>query len=101
MFFFLFDQNYKLLKSSEKFKFNQLIGAKLYNGKMNYIIVFLFIGLVHFGQTNSILSNEFFTNYFTDNDFGSWTITGSNIPADHFFTQCGTERIFGGNYLDK
>jgi len=66
--------------------------------KMYSIIVLLFILPVCVTQNGqSILSSEFYTNYFTDNDFGNWTITGSSLPSDHFFSQCGTSRIFGGN----
>jgi len=60
---------------------------EIMNSKFGICLLFLLF-LVH--SNDLVLSNEFFTNYFTDNDFNTWTMSGNNIPADHFFTQCGS-----------
>jgi len=58
---------------------------------MNFNFAIFFISLLICIKTDdSVLSNEFITNYFTDNDISPWVMSGNTIPADHFFTQCGS-----------
>jgi hypothetical protein len=63
-------------------------------------VLFIWILCIFIIQTDdSIISKEFFTNYFTDEDLLLWTKSGVNLPIDHFFTTCGTDRIFGGKFI--
>jgi hypothetical protein len=58
---------------------------------MKLVVVLVWAFLVFsVRMDDSVLANEFYTNLFTDGDFGSWSVLGNNMPSDHFFTQCGT-----------
>ena len=58
-----------------------------------FIVILLAVKEGH-GSTY-IISEEFHTNHFTNNDFNAWTLSGSSLPPRRF-TTCGTARLFGG-----
>ena len=66
--------------------------------KANLIIAVISL-VICLNADDSVLSNEFYTNHFTDTDVSNWTIGGNNPPSDHFFTECASERIFGGKII--